>query len=455
MYYPAFEVPFVGGPTLIAVIAITHVFIAHFAVGAGLFNAIVETHALRRDRPLLRQFLHDYSRVIVLLPFILGAVTGVGIWFSIALVAPRATSLLIHNFVWAWAIEWVCFLVEIAAGYVYYYSWDRLSPRRHAAVGWIYAVAAWMSLFVINGIITFMLTPGDWSDRRAAGDYSGAFWTGLFNPTFLPSLLLRSVSCLALAGIFVCVVVNVVPRYSREERTTIIHTASHFLVPLVLMVPAAMWYLGQVPASARGLAFGGAAAMSLFFIFGLTCSVLLAVYAYVALVRKRGYVSLETSLLLAAMAFIATGSMEYVREGIRKPYVVRGYLWSNEIANQPAELARLNAEGVLAHAPWIAPADRRARADRLTRGRWMFDVQCAKCHTIDGLNGVAPLIAGWPRDLIRYNLDHLDKLKGFMPPVVGTPQEKDDLADWLFRLNPVHHEPTASPLASGVEGQRR
>jgi ABC-type thiamin/hydroxymethylpyrimidine transport system permease subunit len=35
-----------------------------------------------------------------------------------------------------------------------------MDPRIHQAVGWIYFGPAWLSLFPINGIIGFMLTPG-------------------------------------------------------------------------------------------------------------------------------------------------------------------------------------------------------------------------------------------------------------------------------------------------------
>ena len=63
---------------------------------------------------------------------------------------------------WFWAIEWTFFATEIAAALVYYYGWDRLVAGDAPRVGWIYACSAWMSLVVINGILTFMLTPGAW-----------------------------------------------------------------------------------------------------------------------------------------------------------------------------------------------------------------------------------------------------------------------------------------------------
>ena len=77
----------------------------------------------------------------------MGALTGVGIWFTIALVQPEGTSTLIHTFVRIWALEWVFFAVEIAAAFVYYYGWERLDRRTHLTVGWIYFGAAWISLF--------------------------------------------------------------------------------------------------------------------------------------------------------------------------------------------------------------------------------------------------------------------------------------------------------------------
>ncbi len=455
MHYPALSVPQIGGGSLIAIVAIVHVFIAHFAVGAGILNAVAETLARRRGDALLLRFVRDSSKVLILIPFVLGAVTGVGIWFTIAVVAPRATSMLIHNFVWGWATEWVFFFVEIAAGYVYYYSWDKLSPRRHLIVGWIYAGAAWMSLVVINGIITFMLTTGRWQSLRAEGRWDAAFWYAILNPTYWPSLVLRTVSALAIAGIAACVLVHFLKSYTRDDRIGIIRLASYFMLPLLLMPPVAVWYFFQVPRFPRDLPFGGSIAMTMFFLFGGVCSALIFLYA-LGVIRRHEHVSLGSALMLLSMAFVATGSMEYVREGIRKPYVIRGYLWSSGIADQPAELARLNGEGILTHSPWIAPADRLARADLRTRGEWVFKAECIQCHTVDGVNGVTPLVYGWNREMLDINIRYLHRLKGFMPPFIGTDAERDALAEYLFSLSPTHHEdpPIAIPVAAVQPGGR-
>jgi cytochrome bd-type quinol oxidase subunit 1 len=175
MNYPLWALPASG--LLIAFVAIVHVFISHFAVGGGLFLVLAERKARREHDTLLLDFVRTHTRFFALLTLVMGALTGVGIWFTIGLVNPAATSSLINTFVWAWAIEWTFFVVEIAAAMVYFYGWDRLDARTHMTVGWIYFWAAWLSLVVINGILTFMLTPGGWLTTRS-------FWDGILNPTF-------------------------------------------------------------------------------------------------------------------------------------------------------------------------------------------------------------------------------------------------------------------------------
>jgi hypothetical protein len=108
---------------------------------------------------------------------VFGGVTGVGIWFIIALVHPAGTSLLIHNFVFGWAIEWV-------------FSWRDSGPpslcvrftgmggKERQRLAFLYALFAWLSLFIINGILSFM-SPGEMLE-------TGAFWDGFSTPPLFP-----------------------------------------------------------------------------------------------------------------------------------------------------------------------------------------------------------------------------------------------------------------------------
>ena len=133
---------------------------------------LAERKARREHDDALLAFVERHSRFFALVTLVTGALTGVGIWFTIGLINPSATASLIASFVWGWAIEWTFFVTEIAAAIVYVYGWHRLSPAVHLRVGWVYFIAAWLSLAVINGILTFMLTPGASSlDPRLLGGH--------------------------------------------------------------------------------------------------------------------------------------------------------------------------------------------------------------------------------------------------------------------------------------------
>ncbi|MBI5059263.1 cytochrome ubiquinol oxidase subunit I [candidate division KSB1 bacterium] len=424
MYYPIWDLPVAGGALAIAGIAIVHVIIAHFAVGAGIFNVLTERRARVTADATLLGFVRENSRFLIYLSFVAGAITGVGIWFTIGLVSPEATTYLIRVFFWIWAIEWVFFVVELASGYVYYYTWDRLSPVLHEAVGWIYAGSAFMSLVMINGILTFMLTPGDWLQ-------TGAVFDAWLNPSFWPSLFLRLVSALSLAGIFVALVAARTKRYAAAERTRIVKWGAYFLLSMAFMPLLAVWYFSTIPAASRDLALGGAIAMSFIFVFGAILSFLAGVYAYFGVLRKARDINFETAVLLAVIAFMATASMEFVREGIRKPYVIRDIIYSNGILL--ADVAKFNQEGILANSRWVQP-DSALGGSESARGEAIYKLQCLRCHQIEGYNAMVPLIKTWNRPLVMSALDHLDLLKGFMPPFIGTESEQLALATYLMTL---------------------
>ena len=272
MNYPVWQLPFPGG-ILIALVAVTHVFVSHFAIGGGAFLVLSERRAHACGDQSLLAYARRHSRFFALLTLVFGALSGVGIWFTIGLVSPEATSSLIHTFVWGWAIEWVFFFVEITAAIVYAKSWDKLAPREHMIVGWIYFAAAWLSLAVINGIITFMLTPGSWLKTHR-------FLDGFLNPTYFPSLLLRTAICILLAGAFGLVTLV---RERGDDRERLVRWASQWLLAgALLLPPTAAWYYHSIPGfsqkylsgmlvSAQHVARGGIALAALTLLLALVC----------------------------------------------------------------------------------------------------------------------------------------------------------------------------------------
>jgi cytochrome bd-type quinol oxidase subunit 1/mono/diheme cytochrome c family protein len=434
--YPVWDLA-MGGGLLIAIVSILHVFVSHFAIGGGLWLVVTETHANRRGDRELRDFVKSHARFFILLTLVFGAITGVGIWFTIGLVSPDSVSALIHAFLWGWALEWIFFVVEIAAAMVYYYGWDRLDARTHEIVGWIYFGAAWLSLLLINGIITFMLTPGRWLDNQSFGD-------GFFNPTFWPSLALRTCAAIALAGILTLVTATALPRSSLRRRLTR-YNGAWVVVGLVLGIAAALWYKSVFPS--WGESSAGAVP-----IFG-TMLAILPLSALAVLVAALWAVLLPWSwnragvALLLIAGLVTFGAGEWIRESGRKPYTINKYIYSNGLL--VSDEKTIEANGVLSHTRWIDPD---ALGDQVALGRELFRAHCRVCHTLDGYNGLRPYLARWNQETVASLLPHLEVLRARMPPWYGHAAENEAVTAYLLGEGRRGQRPwPTSPTAAQTE----
>ena len=341
MNYPVWYLPTIGGGTLIALIAIGHVFVSHFAVGGGLVLPLLEHLARKRDDAELLAFTKHFARFFVLLTLVYGSLTGVGIWFAISLVQPGGTSLLIHQFVFAWAAEWVFFLVEIVAISVYLYCFDRMAPAVHQTVGWIYFGASWCSLFIINGIITFMLTAGNWPS-------DGSFWSAFFNPGFWPSLAFRSLVAIILAGVFALLVSSFNKDHDLRRRL-IRYSCGLALPALLIAIPTARWYLHSLPPAASDLVGGASPTIARALRWGGAGAILLPLILLFGLWQPARCNRALASLALAA-ALLLMGSFEWTREAARRPFVVQQAIYSHGITTD--QLPHLQQQGFLPAARW-------------------------------------------------------------------------------------------------------
>jgi mono/diheme cytochrome c family protein len=452
MEYPLFDVPMAGGSMLIAAVAVFHVYIAQFSIGAALFTVTAERRALRRgDRGTL-DFLRRYATLILVVPYVLGTTTGVGIWLVISLVSPRAASVLIHQFVWGWATEWVLFVIEVAAIYLYVYTWDRIRPRAHNRIGWVFAAASLLTLPIINGILSFMLTPGAWR----AGE-PGAFWTGFFNPSWLPTTLIRLLVCLALGGAGVLLLLSLARGVADDVRERLSRRAWWFIAPIWLVLPLAAWTFAVLPPRAQVFLTGGAPVMQVFMGTGLALLLALAATAAVALVRRDWSPSPSRAALVVLAAFVGYGAMEFVREGIRKPFIIEGFMYSTGVTVPEAagldprgHVDATRAAGILATAPFALPPSRRAEQFRtLDRGRAVFTAACARCHTLDGYNAVRPLVTGWSSEALHLLVAHMHEMKPTMPPFPGNAADAESLVAYLGEVggDSARRPVFAAPLA--------
>lgn len=422
MNYPIWYLPSTGGSFWIAIIAILHVVIAHLAVGGGLFLVLTERKALKTKDIQLLDYVKSHTWFFLLLTMVFGGVTGVGIWFIISLVNPGATSLLTHNFVFAWAIEWVFFIGEIVALLIYHYRFNKMKPEDHLKVGWLYFIFAWLSLFMINGILAFMLTPGKWIE-------TGNFWQGLFNPSFLPSLLFRTSIAIIIAGVFGLITASF--RKDQKLRNRIFRYCAQWMYfPLLLLLLTGIYYSKMIGSESFANLFHFNPKSSIYIDILLYSSFALFGIGLITLFRLPSIIQKVGAFVLVVICFLWMGGFEYLREIARKPYVIYATMYSNGI--DPEQVNEISKTGFLASAKW-SKINELTNENFLESGKEIFRLQCMSCHSIDGNNGIISRINKLTERGLEAQITGMGKVNTYMPPFVGTQKEKKALAAFLFK----------------------
>ncbi len=423
MNYPIWDTGLIGGGNLIALISVLHVYIAHLAVGGGLFLWLTDWKGFRENNPQIHEYVKSHTWFFLLLTMVFGGISGVGIWFIIALVQPSATSSLIHTFVFGWAIEWVFFLGEIVALIVYNYKFNQLERGPRLTVAFFYFFFAWMSLLVINGILSFMLTPGNWIA-------TGGFWTGFFNPTFLPSLVFRSFAAFMIAGLF-GYITSVFLEDSEFRHRMICYCSRWLMIPAIGIALSGWWYYASLPENIRRVAFfmnkDISAYVSLFFYSSIAIFILGVLISFK--VGKNLQKIIAFTLIIFGLGWM--GGFEYMREIARKPYVIVDYMYTNSILE--AQANRIDKDGILATAKWSA-IKKVSPENRSEAGKEIFYLECSSCHTIGGMrNDILRLTGDFPYIGMKSLFDGIGKVHSYMPRFMGTPEELDALAYFITR----------------------
>lgn len=443
MHYPFWHVPGLTSPMLIAGIAVFHVFVSMYAVGGGFFLAYETRFAYRTGNREYLEYIRSHAWFFILITVVYGAITGVGIWWTIGLASPLPTEFLIHVFVFGWAMEYVTFILEIVSAFIFYYAWGRLSPKVHQCCAWIYAFSAWASLFIITGIIAFMLNPGDWQ---------GNFWRAFFNPQTIPQILTRTGASLLLATLYVYLHASFKAK-TRELKNLISRRSTlPAMVGCILITLGGAFWLLTLPESAKA-AIAGASALNI--LMGLIFSLTIIVFFmfYLGPYLNPDWVGPGFAILFFIIGLIVTGASEFVREAVRKPFVVYGEVYSHNL--YPSEIPSLQQNGFLEGGVWTGyyvrknfpeligedgkinefkmetlPQDR-----QIELGQTVFNYHCGSCHAVRGYSGMREILIGWNSQMIGHLIVNLNRYRCFMPPWSGSPGEALVLKKYLETLS--------------------
>lgn len=426
MNYPAWQLDGAGGGLLIAVMAIIHVYISHFAVGGGLFLVVTEMKGIRENNQAIIDFVRKHTKFFLLLTMVAGGMTGVGIWFTISVLNPAATSKLIHLFVFAWGIEWVFFTAEILSLFIYYYTFGRMDNRNHVLIGWIYFGCAWLSLFFINGIIGFMLTPGAWLENNN-------FWSALFNPTFWPALFLRSFLAFMLAGLYGFLTATNLQDVALRTRM-VRYCALWLIAPFFLFLGSAWWYRAALPLELQMLIFERMPEVTLYLQAFSILGPMLMLGGLIMAIRMPQAITRPIAAVMLVLGLMYMGSFEFIREAGRRPYIIRDHMYSTSILKQ--DLERVQQNGLLQEAKWIS--NRVVTEDnQLATGREIFNNLCLPCHSVGGpLKDIREVTGKYTPQGLEAKIGGIDSFSPYMPPFAGNAREQKALAYYIaYGLN--------------------
>lgn len=467
MDLPVFHLDFLNNRMLIAIIAILHVVINHgMAVGGIPLVAYLERRGVETGDGSWDALAHRILSFFFIITTTVGALTGVGIWLSASLVNPYAIGSLIRVFFWTWFTEWLVFVTEVALILAYYLTWKTWTgarKRAHVKLGMALSIASWATMALIVSILGFMMDPGSWRTEQT-------LWSGMFNPAYLPQLAFRTPLAMVMAGAFGFVVLLWATPPGTDARARAVRAISRWtLAWLGPCLAGGFWYARIVPTAMKGNVPVALLTQALEGWAGTAMGVLAATGMALALVMAWGALrpaSVRRWALVvpAVLTVLLMGTFERVREFVRKPYAIAGYLYSNGF--RADDYPMLQRDGILAHATYTS-VRRITPENELEAGREVFNLACTRCHTVDGVNGIRDILDGmysnpdewgyakpWRRDAIASYISAMHNVRPFMPPFPGNDAERQALAAWLESLQ-GHREVIEGAQLTGVTAPPR
>ena len=433
--FPFFQVPYLGNGMVIGTNAVIHVLISHgFAIGAFSLLIIGERHfGILGQRNIAFDGWNAFSRsflgFLVFVITLIGAVTGAGIWFTTMALAPRAISHMLRIFFWAWFFEYFTFFGEIVILLVIYFQWDNYlkhKPGLLKKLGTVYITFACVSAVTICAILGFMLTPGAWIS------YHG-FWQAVLNPSFLPQLAAR-LSFAFILGSLIIIGFALLSAAESFRRKALRFYGRILLVSIVTFSIALLLYYTVLPmAFASHIRFSVltshfsrypvifSAGNVVLFLMLIACAVF-ALRKWERAVRMAIIPSLIAIILLVVQ-------FERIREFVRGPYLMPGYMYANDILLEEEPVMQTN--GILGSSPWYHSVYPQSAYGK---GAYLFARSCMACHTVGGINDIRKRLADRTPDGIYVIIGHTHEMIPFMPPFSGNEQERKLMADYLYQV---------------------
>ncbi len=179
---PQPRLPFgtLGAEIAIGAVFLIHIVVVGFILGSSAIMPFMELagrrrggdeHCLRYSKTLAHAILYLYSFGATWAVFAVVLLTGL---------YGRLIGTLLNLLLLPLTIAFASFFVGIPLLLVYVYRWDKMNPRLHLAVGFIFAAIQFLFLFMIVQLDSYALTPGT-AVNAAHSMFSPSYWPLLFH----------------------------------------------------------------------------------------------------------------------------------------------------------------------------------------------------------------------------------------------------------------------------------
>ncbi len=437
--YPVFYFPNYGSAWLMGLTGTIHIMASHTSVGAGLLFAFLAHKAYKEDRPELYDYMKRYGMFLLIFSYVIGSITGPGIWYTATAASPRGISALIHNFVWVWATEWVFFIYEVIGVFALIYFIDKVDRKTHLKLTYTFAIASVGTLALIIGIISFMMWPGN-DAFYTTGSASDAF----FGINTFPHMFLRIGFMVMMSGIIGMIISSSMKKenatLSKEltQKMGIVSLLGGFVTLFFFM-----WYIMTLPANAHTLL---GMTLDSIIMNRIILAILFSTYFFVAIFRPQW---ISRTLAITMMFVIGIAGVwpgEKLRETMRKPYVAGQYIYSNNIISKDVpgkgiknEVPIIAAKGLLKVDPWVPERLRTITPEnKLEVGKMLVTRACSNCHSLEKYGSYRPMMG-----LVGRVAQDEAGIKSYIKNVIGTgaspympkialpDEEYDAMAAWI------------------------
>jgi hypothetical protein len=437
--FPLFYFPDIGSAWLMGITGTIHILASHTSVGAAMLFAFLAYKAYKEDRPELYDYMKKYGMFLLIFSYVIGSITGPGIWYTATAASPRGISALIHNFVWVWGTEWVFFIYEVLGVFALIYFIGKIDRKTHLKLTYTFALASVGTLMLIIGIISFMMWPGTDAFFQT-GSASDAF----FGLNTFPHMFLRIGFMIMMSGVIGLVISSAIDNKELRSELTrkmgLVSMLGGFVTMLFFM-----WYISTLPETADALL-----EMYLPDILKTRIGLMVAftLYFAVAVFLPRLINRPLAGTMVVVILVVGLWPGEKLRESMRKPYVAGQYIYSNQIISRDvpgkgikSEVDKLAKVGFLKASPWIPERLRTITPEnKLEVGHLLTKRACSNCHSLEKDGKFRPLmakVAGWDAETIKTFMQGslATGAVPYMPKIALPDEEFEAMAAWIATQN--------------------